>query len=563
MTLAWGREICGERSLAESREWLCTNGIGGFSSGTVAGVLTRRYHGLLIAALKPPLGRTLLVAKADEQVEYDGLRRPLFTNRWADGTVDPHGYEDLEEFRLEGTTPVWTYACADARIEKRVFMELGANTTYVRYALLRASRPVTLELKILVNYRDYHGSTRGDGWQMRVEPHPDGLRVVAFEGAHPFVVRAQGSDVALAHEWYRGFRVTVEDARGLDAQEDHLYAGTLRLRLEPGVARTVVFSAEPAPSLDGEAAWARRQAHEADLLGRWHQAQPTAAAAPVWIRQLVLAADQFVVRRPLPDEPDGMSILAGYHWFGDWGRDTMISLPGLVLATGNSRSAAPRPASPAASAAAARAPLGGRQRKPGMPARRRVPRVTASHPLPVPGRERGRLTIGSHERAGHRTGGRPGRERSRSSRARSSSVLRTHVIQQCGTANRADDGGASSRTAESGNGSHSVTGPGVPVERVARSSRPARCPRHSRRTESRRTDRVSSSGTASPDSAPWASRRARLRSLPDGRQITALVLAIGRHGAQSAPPPPRIPLPDARRSHWKIEQRPPANVFPT
>jgi predicted glycogen debranching enzyme len=296
----------------------------------------RRYHGLLVAALKPPLGRTLLAAKVDEHVEYDGLRRPLFANRWADGTIDPRGYEDLEEFRLEGTTPVWTYACADARLEKRVFMEPGANTTYVRYALVRASRPISLELKILVNYRDYHGSTRADGWQMRVEPHPDGLRVVAFHGAHPFVVRAQGSDVALAHEWYRGFRLAVEEARGLDAQEDHLYTGTIRLHLEPGTARTVVFSAEPAPSLDGEAAWARRQAHEADLLARWGRAQPAAAAVPAWIRQLVLAADQFVVRRPLPDEPDGMSIIAGYPWFGDWGRDTMISLPGLVLATGRS-----------------------------------------------------------------------------------------------------------------------------------------------------------------------------------------------------------------------------------
>jgi glycogen debranching enzyme-like protein len=82
----------------------------------------RRYHGLLVAALKPPLGRTLLAAKADDHVEYDGLRRPLFGNRWADSTVDPHGYQDPEDFRLEGTTPVWTYACADARLEKRVFM---------------------------------------------------------------------------------------------------------------------------------------------------------------------------------------------------------------------------------------------------------------------------------------------------------------------------------------------------------------------------------------------------------------------------------------------------------
>jgi predicted glycogen debranching enzyme len=169
---------------------------------------------------------------------------------------------------------------------------------------------------------------------MRVEPHPDGLRVVASDGAHPLVVRAQGSDVALAHEWYRGFGLAAEAARGLDAQEDHLSAGTLRLRLEPGAARTVVFSAERAPSMDGEAASARRQAHEADLLARWDRAKPAAAVAPAWIRQLVLAADQFVVHRPLPDEPDGMSIIAGYHWFGDWGPDTMISLPGLVLATG-------------------------------------------------------------------------------------------------------------------------------------------------------------------------------------------------------------------------------------
>jgi predicted glycogen debranching enzyme len=334
MSLAWGREICGDLHVAESREWLCTNGIGGFASGTVAGLLTRRYHGLLVAALKPPLGRTLLVAKLDEQLEYAGLRRPLFANRWADGTVDPRGYEDLEEFRLAGTTPVWTYACADARLEKRVFMEPGANTTFVRYALVRGREPVTLELKVLVNYRDYHGTTRGDGWQMRVEPIPGGLRVAAFDGAQPFVAVARGGDARAAHTWYRGFRLAVEEARGLDALEDHLHAGTFRLRLEPGAARTLVLSTEAAPSLDGEAAWARRQRYEADLLARWERAQPAAAAAPAWVRQLVLAADQFVVQRPLPDDPGGMSIIAGYHWFGDWGRDTMIGLPGLALATG-------------------------------------------------------------------------------------------------------------------------------------------------------------------------------------------------------------------------------------
>jgi predicted glycogen debranching enzyme len=160
----WGREICGTLATAESREWLCVNGIGGFASGTVAGMLTRRYHGLLMAALKPPLGRTLLVAKVDDTIEYDDLVRPLFANHWGNGSVDPHGYREIERFHLEGTTPVWTYACADALLEKRVWMEHGANTTYVRYRLTRAVKPAALSVKALVNYRDYHaGGAAGAG----------------------------------------------------------------------------------------------------------------------------------------------------------------------------------------------------------------------------------------------------------------------------------------------------------------------------------------------------------------------------------------------------------------
>jgi glycogen debranching enzyme len=104
VALAWGREVCGRLAVAETREWLCTNGIGGFASGTVAGILSRRYHGLLVAALTPPLGRTLLVTKLDETIGYDTIRRSLFANRWAGGTVDPHGYVDVESFRLDGTT---------------------------------------------------------------------------------------------------------------------------------------------------------------------------------------------------------------------------------------------------------------------------------------------------------------------------------------------------------------------------------------------------------------------------------------------------------------------------
>ena len=326
--IGWGREVCGDLAAAERREWLCANGIGGFASGTVAGSLTRRYHGLLVAALDPPLGRTLLVAKADETATYDGVVLSLATNRWAGGAVDPAGYAAIEHFALDGTTPVWTCAVADALVEKRVWMEPGANTTYVRYRALRAQRPVGLELKILVNYRDYHATNHGADWRMSVAPVTRGLRVIAREGARPLLLLADGADAHIAHTWYRRFELSRERERGLDSVEDHLHAATFHASLEPGDSLTLVLSAEPAPSLDGDQAWKRRARHDAEVLTAWR------GAAPAWIGQLVLAADQFVVRRPLAEDPNGKTVIAGYHWFGDWGRDTMIALPGLALTTG-------------------------------------------------------------------------------------------------------------------------------------------------------------------------------------------------------------------------------------
>jgi predicted glycogen debranching enzyme len=351
VSLDWGREVTGSLPVAESREWLVTNGIGGFASGTVAGMLTRRYHGLLVAALKPPLGRTVLVAALEESLECRGQTRSLGTNRWADRTIAPQGYRDVERFRLDGTTPVWTFAWGDVSLEKRVFMEPGANTTFVRYHVLRAQAPVTLELRALVNYRDYHGTTRGAGWQMQVTAVEAGVRVVAFDGATPFVILAQPDgapappsasgpptpstlEVRPAHTWYYGYQLAREEERGLDAQDDHLHAATIRVTLDPGQGASVVLSSESTPSPSADEAWRRRQRHEAGLLTAWRRTLPAGRRVPTWISQLVLAADQFVVRRTLADDPDGASVIAGYHWFGDWGRDTMIALPGLTLATG-------------------------------------------------------------------------------------------------------------------------------------------------------------------------------------------------------------------------------------
>ena len=332
--VAFGREICGALESAEQREWLVTNGIGGFASGTVAGSLTRRYHGMLVAALTPPLGRTLLVSKLEETVECDGAHYALGTNRWSGGVAEPRGYEYIEQFYLDGTTPVWHYALGDALIEKRVWMQHGANTTLVRYRMLRGSRNAALRVRALVNYRDYHATTRAGNWQMSVGRIADGLRIAAFDGATPFFLRCRGAIAMPAHDWYRNFFLPAEQYRGLDAAEDHLHAGTFDAELRPGQELLFVLTTEPDDSASSYTDEQRREREEM-LVKSFAGVNPAGSAkAPDWIRQLALAADQFIVQRPLSDDPEAMSVIAGYHWFGDWGRDTMIALPGLALATG-------------------------------------------------------------------------------------------------------------------------------------------------------------------------------------------------------------------------------------
>ncbi len=337
----FGREICGDLEAAEKREWLVTNGIGGFASGTIAGVQTRRYHGLLFAALTPPLGRTLLASQVQETIEYRGRHYDLHTCRWADGSVAPKGFQLVENFRLVGTTPVWRYAFADALLEKRIWMEQGTNTTFVSYKFARGCRPLRIEVKAFVNYRDYHSCTHAGEWRMKIEPTENGLRVLAFDGATPIYLLSDGAEAEPAHNWYYEFDLASERYRGLDDREDHLHAGTFRSELTLGETLTLTLATEAAANLDGMSTHRARMAHERTLLDCWSAAMPEAASeAPVWIRQLVLAADQFVVNRRLAGGTVGRSLIAGYHWFGDWGRDTMIALPGLTLATGRPEIAA-------------------------------------------------------------------------------------------------------------------------------------------------------------------------------------------------------------------------------
>jgi predicted glycogen debranching enzyme len=335
----FGREICGDLNAAEQREWLVTNGLGGFASGSAAGTATRRYHGLLFAALKPPVGRTLLVAALDESARYLDNSYSLATNRWMSGFLSPSGFLQIESFHLEGMKPVWRYAFADAILEKRIWMKQGENTTYAHYTLVRGNAPVDLECKVLVSYRDFHSTAHADGWHMQIDPVEKGLKVTAFDGAVPYYLKSDSASCQPNHEWYRDYFLPAERQRGLDDHEDRLYAATFRAHLLVGQSVTLVFSTESNASLDADQARTDQSNHEWKLYKSWQSRHAAICKSPAedepsWLWQLVLAADQFIVKRATPKNPDGRTILAGYHWFADWGRDAMIALPGLTLALG-------------------------------------------------------------------------------------------------------------------------------------------------------------------------------------------------------------------------------------
>src|SRR5712675_1983173 len=329
--LALGRPAFSTEAGALSTEWLLTNGLGGFASGTVGQANTRRYHGLLVASLKPPLERVLMVAKADTLVRYRGATHALACNEFSDGTIAPHGYQRLAAFHLEGTIPVWTYAIGDALLEIRIWMAHGHNTTHVQYRLLQAATALGLEITPLCTYRDYHAHSRGSR-AFGVQAGNSACTITAFEGARPYTLSLDRGQFRAESDWHWNFHHRVEAERGLDSDEDLFRPGTFHAQLSPGETLTLTMSAEPQPA---PPSLREEMARQSALLS----ALP--ATTPAWVRQLTLAADQFLVARGGGNATaTGTTVIAGYPWFGDWGRDTMIALPGLALATGRHAEAA-------------------------------------------------------------------------------------------------------------------------------------------------------------------------------------------------------------------------------
>jgi predicted glycogen debranching enzyme len=319
------QSICQDLDQAIRREWLETNGLGGFSSSTITGLNTRRYHGLLTAATKPPVGRIVMLSKVEETLVIDGKRFELGVNRYP-GTIYPQGFAYLVEFRMD-PFPVFIYRVEGLELEKRVFMVQGENTTVVEYEMRQSGaksvNECSLELRPLIAFRDYHGTTRqNDGLNRTVTIEP-GVASVHPYGDLPSLYFAHDADsVEPTGDWYRNFEYAVEQERGLDCQEDLFNPFVARFNLSARNIASLIASTE------------RHHASEAATF-RKNEIQRRAAmraSAPCdesLVQALTVAADQFIVKRG-----DLKTVIAGYHWFSDWGRDTMIALPGLTLVTG-------------------------------------------------------------------------------------------------------------------------------------------------------------------------------------------------------------------------------------
>ena len=317
------------------REWLVTNGLGGFASGTLAGTGTRRYHGLLVAADPPPNARWVLVSGADEFLQRgDAPEVPLSTQEYEGGVLHPQGYSNLAAFTLHGQRPIWCYETDDGSVEKTIWMERGRDRTFVRYTN-HARHSLRLRVRPFVTLRWFHALRRGDDPSFEaLQTGPGSLSVRAQGGAPCVHLGGSGWRLELRPDWYWNFHRRVELARGFDATEDAYAPGDFIAELAPGRSVTLQIAAdELQSSSEVDASLARFDARSVTLI---------ASAADPLEQRLRLAADQTLVHRgpSLPGfAPEPNTVIAGYPWFGDWGRDTLIALPGLCLETGRASTA--------------------------------------------------------------------------------------------------------------------------------------------------------------------------------------------------------------------------------
>ena len=302
-------------------EWLETNGLGGWSGSSLTGAHTRRYHGLLVAATVPPVNRMVLLSKLDETIVTDNKRIELSANLYEDGTVHPNGHLYISSFKKE-LFPQWCYEAEGFTLRKTVAMVHGENTTLIIYQVKKANQPFTLELLPLMAARGYHQLEHASPRMHWDVDFNDGIFHNKPDGEQDVFINIPGSSYTHTPRWFNYFKYSAEQYRGLDFTEDLFNHGTFAVTLHEGDTLGIIISTENPADKNALDLFEKEKERKIALLND-KEGDDT-------FEQLVLAADQFIVQRG----EDLKTVIAGYHWFTDWGRDTMISLPGLCLSTG-------------------------------------------------------------------------------------------------------------------------------------------------------------------------------------------------------------------------------------
>ncbi|HEX6835623.1 MAG TPA: amylo-alpha-1,6-glucosidase [Polyangia bacterium] len=324
-SLTVAHELVADLAAGTRREWIETNGLGSFAMGTVAGANTRRYHALLCAATRPPLGRMVLVNRIEELAVVDGSPHDLSTSFYP-GAVHPEGYRAIVGFRLD-PWPTWTLRAGTALIERSLFMPHGRQMTVVLWRLVESAGGASrarLFVKPMISGRDYHALHYENDVLRRDVQLGEGLVTMHPYDGVPAIYLHHNGLFRARPDWYRRFEYPVELERGLDGHEDLFTPGELQLDLVPDVDAVAIFTVEPPGASPGELRPSELRHDE-----RVRRGALLGGCDGDLERQLRLAAEKFAVRRG-----EHRTVVAGYPWFTDWGRDTFISLPGLALSTG-------------------------------------------------------------------------------------------------------------------------------------------------------------------------------------------------------------------------------------
>lgn len=308
-------------SNAIEHEWLETNGIGGFSSSSIIGCHTRRYHGLLIAATQPPAERMCLVSKLDETIVVNSERFDLGTNDYGDA-IHPQGYQFTTKF-TRGLFPQFYYQAGNIKLRKTIGMIYGHNTVVIQYEVISAASAFTLELLPLLAVRGYHNLAHANiTVNTKSTFNEDVFSSHLYEDAPTAFIKIPGARFEQEGRWYYNFNYQVEKYRGLEYNEDLFNPGIFSIELQAGDRLGIIISTEN-PELQEAFALLQQEENRRKNIIKLAGENET-------LQQLNLAADQFIVARG----ENLKTVIAGYHWFTDWGRDTMISLRGLTLSTG-------------------------------------------------------------------------------------------------------------------------------------------------------------------------------------------------------------------------------------